>query len=80
MGRNPKLEALLAARWDAEQCAPIDKPAKLDLLRCLAQQALSDAGADTGRWHELLAATETEYRAFRAERLKEEMRRLSRLR
>jgi hypothetical protein len=80
MARNPKLEALLVARWEADQCAPAEKPAKLDIVRRLAEQALTDAGSDTGRWRELLAATETEYCAFRAERLKEQRRRLSRLR
>ncbi|MBI4660023.1 MAG: hypothetical protein HY735_14375 [Verrucomicrobia bacterium] len=80
MARNPKLEALLVARWEAEQCAPAEKPAKFEVVRRLAEAALIEAGRNPTGWRALVAATQSEYWVFRAERLKEQMRRLSRLR
>ncbi|MBM3832916.1 MAG: hypothetical protein FJ403_06525 [Verrucomicrobia bacterium] len=80
MARNPKLEAILAARWEAEGCTPAEKAPKLAIVKQLVEQALVKARSDTAHWRELLAATESEYRDFRAERLKEQARRLSRMR
>jgi hypothetical protein len=52
----------------------------LEIIRRLAEHPLAETGGNPSRWRELVAASQDEYRAFRAGRLDEQTRRLSRLR
>ena len=78
MSRNPRLEALLQARYDLDQVAPASKPACRARLEVLISDLL--AGHEGTPPRELLAATEDEYREYCRQRFLETQRRLARLR
>ena len=78
MSRNPRLEAFLQARYELDQAAPPDKPACRARLEAMVADML--AGRRGISTHELLAASEDEYRQFCRQRFLESRQRLSRLR
>jgi hypothetical protein len=78
VSRNPRLEALLQARYDLDQAAPADKPAQRLRLEKLISDLLAGRKGVSAR--ELLAASEDEYRLFCRQRYLESRARLSRLR
>ena len=78
MSRNPRLEALLQARYDLDQAAPAGKPACRARLEAMIADLLAGHKGTSGR--ELLAATEDEYREYCRQRFLEAQRRLARLR
>jgi hypothetical protein len=78
VSRNTRLEALLQARYDLDQAAPADKPARRAYLENMVSEILAGRKGISAR--DLLAASEDEYRLYSRQRFLESQRRLSRIR
>jgi len=80
MSRNPKLEAFLLARYEAETCGRGEREARWATVNSMAKTLIASSQEKNLSIFELIAATTPEYRSFKAERIREQRQRLSRLR